>query len=212
MTPGTIITIILLTAAGLIALPRRAEGQDSGGEPWTDPGAWVTLPLINKVPGDVASFGQKVIEISNDLQVHPDSLMAIMDFETGGSFRPDQWGGSGGHYVGLIQFGAAAAEELGTTRADLAAMTGTEQLTYVKRYFKMWRQRLGIDRFAGIADLYLIVLYPAAARISDPDQNLNIPGPQASNLYEAPGVITKNSITRAFKRRYPGLHLTALNV
>lgn len=163
---------------------------------------WFDLPLITKVPGNKEAFGKKVIEIAKELGVGADSLMAIMDFESAGSFRADKWGGSNGKYVGLIQFGSAAASTLGTTQTFLANLSNTEQLEYVKKYFKHWKKTLKLSKIDGIADLYLMVLYPGAVKIKDRTVNLNIPGQQAHQLYTSSGIITKNSIASMFKKRY----------
>lgn len=172
-----------------------------------NPFNWQSLPLINKVPGDKEAFGTRVIEIANELKVTPDSLMAIMDFESAGSFQADKWGGYNGRYVGLIQFGSDAANDLNTSQNYLANLTNVQQLEYVLKYFKMWTQRLKVHDIDGIADLYLMVLYPRAVQIKDRYTDLGIPGQQASILYQD-GKITKNSITAMFQDRYPNNFLS----
>lgn len=172
-----------------------------------NPFNWQSLPLINKVPGDKEAFGTRVIEIANELKVTPDSLMAIMDFESAGSFQADKWGGYNGRYVGLIQFGIDAANDLNTSQNYLANLTNVQQLEYVLKYFKMWKQRLKVHDIDGIADLYLMVLYPRAIQIKDRYTDLGIPGQQASILYQD-GKITKNSITAMFQDRYPNNFLS----
>lgn len=197
--------IAILSLSALFMLwPRRARGAAAGDlSPTENPLSWQLLPLISKVPGDRAAFGAKVIDVARKLNARPADLMAIMDFESAGTFRADKWGGSGGAYVGLIQFGEAAAEDLGTDQATLANLSNVAQLDYVYQYFRRWQRILGLDRIDGIADLYLLVLYPAAVRQRDPEARLPIPGRQAAMLYNDRGEITKNSIRAMFARRYP---------
>src|SRR5262249_54107400 len=64
------------------------------------------------------------------------------------------------HAVGLIQFTAPVARELGTTRAELAAMSATEQLTYVEKYFRLQEHRHG--RIRTLEDTYMAILAPRA--------------------------------------------------
>lgn len=42
---------------------------------------------------------------ASQLRVDPNNLRAIISYETGGKFDPGLWGGTGGKYRGLIQFG-----------------------------------------------------------------------------------------------------------
>ncbi|WPH68759.1 hypothetical protein [Stenotrophomonas phage BUCTxx100] len=88
-----------------------------------------------------------------------DYVMAIMCFESGGTFRPDIQNGAGANYWGLIQFGTAAATDLGTTLDKLKKMTQMEQLEYVFKYFKM---RMRSYKLKSLEDFYMSVFYPAA--------------------------------------------------
>lgn len=109
-------------------------------------------------------FNKKVIEISGRLNCDPNNLMAVMAFETGGTFEPNQpnLGGSGA--IGLIQFMPKTASYLGTSSAALAAMSAIEQLDYVEQFL--------IDQSKGkplyqLSDLYMCVLWPKA--VGKPD-------------------------------------------
>ena len=124
------------------------------------------LAFEQKVPISYRKpFISKVIEISKRLKINPNWLMAIMDFETGGSFSAAQSNGKG--YYGLIQFGSSAAKDLGTTTEELRKMTAIKQLDYVEAYFKMWFKRLGIQKPNSYTDMYLIVLFPNAVNKGD---------------------------------------------
>lgn len=206
----TAIIIIIVAVLMLYSLTAKADniplGFSAGSKPLFKIDTWEDLPLIKKVPGDQKAFGNKVIAISQKLGVTPDSLMSIMDYESAGSFRANKWGGWNNQYVGLIQFGAAAAKDLGTTQAHLSALTNVEQLNYVLQYFEMWRKRLKINKINGIEDLYLMVLWPKGVQEKDYNKPLPIPGQQAKNLYNKDGQITKDSIKSAFNKRYTFLN------
>jgi hypothetical protein len=90
-------------------------------------------------------------------------LLALMDFETGGTFDPSLRNSSG--FVGLIQFGGAAARDLGTTTRELARMTRLEQLPYVFDYLEQRSGRRG--QLEDLGDLYSAVLWPPG--IGKPD-------------------------------------------
>jgi hypothetical protein len=102
-------------------------------------------------------FKAKVIEIAMDLDVEANYLMAAMAFESGETFSPSVLNRSGSGAVGLIQFMPSTASGLGTSSANLAAMTAVEQLDYVHKYFKSYRGRLKT-----LDDVYMVILWPAA--------------------------------------------------
>lgn len=113
------------------------------------------VPIAYRVP-----FIAKVIDISSKLRIDPNWLMAIMDLETDGTFDPSITNSLG--YTGLIQFGASAAAELGTTTAALRRMSAVEQLDYVYRYFARKQGQL-----TSLVDTYLHVFFPIAVGRGD---------------------------------------------
>jgi hypothetical protein len=117
-------------------------------------------PNLRRVVGiekTTISFRNKVIQISKELGVNPNYLMAAMSFETGGTFSPAIRSLSGSGATGLIQFMGPTARSLGTTTTALAKMSPEAQLEYVKKYF--WRYR---NRLKTLEDVYMAILYPAA--------------------------------------------------
>lgn len=115
----------------------------------------------NKVPASYrTAFIAKVIQVSKNLGIDPNWLMAIMHFESAGTFSPSITNTLG--YTGLIQFGTAAATALGTTTTTLRSMTAVQQLDYVERYYKMWFKSLKITSPDSFVDTYLITFFPAA--------------------------------------------------
>lgn len=162
--------------------------------------------LILKVPlAERDAFKNKVTQIANRLGVPFNHLMAIMDLESAGTFNPAIKNSLG--YVGLIQFGAAAAKDLGTTTEALQKMTRLQQLDYVEKYFNMWKSKLKISKFNDFVDLYLVVLYPAAVSIKDPNAPLMPQKVADANpgLKDSNGNVTRNSIKAVYSRRYQGL-------
>lgn len=84
-------------------------------------------------------------------------FMACMAFETGGTFSPSIKNGAGAPYYGLIQFGAAAASDVGTTLDKLVKMSVLEQLDYVEKFFKPFASKI-----KDLPDLYARIIWPAA--------------------------------------------------
>lgn len=87
------------------------------------------------------AFAKKLSEVATRLGIPAMWLADIMAFETGGTFSPSVHNGIG--YYGLIQFGEAAAKDLGTSLPALTKMTRTQQLDYVEKYFRMMGKRHG---------------------------------------------------------------------
>lgn len=105
-------------------------------------------------------FVSRVAQMASDLKLGwqgPDQLMACMAFETGETFSPSIKNGAGAPYYGLIQFGTAAATDVGTTTAKLVKMTAEAQLEYVYKFFKPYTGKIKTT-----SDIYLRILYPVA--------------------------------------------------
>lgn len=110
-------------------------------------------------------FVLKVRDIAKQLQMPSEGanwLMACMAFETGETFSPTIKNGAGAPYYGLIQFGAAAAKDAGTTLDALLKMTAEQQLDYVYAFFKPYTGKLKT-----LSDCYMRILYPVAVGKSE---------------------------------------------
>jgi hypothetical protein len=103
-----------------------------------------------------APFKRRVIEISAELDIDPNYLMAAMAFESARSFSPSIENPYSGA-VGLIQFMPGTAKGLGTSTAALKRMNAVAQLDYVRRYFLPYKGRL-----KDLSDLYMAILWPRA--------------------------------------------------
>src|ERR1044071_8681639 len=86
-------------------------------------------------------FKEKVILIAANLKTDPNFLMAIMSFETGGSFDPAKRNRFT-NATGLIQFMPATARGLGTSINELAKMTPLRQLDFVEMYLTPFKGRM----------------------------------------------------------------------
>lgn len=161
--------------------------------------------LLNKIPtSERSAFKSKAQALAKHLGVPFYHLLAIMDVESG--MNPAATNSYG--YTGLIQFGDTAAKEIGTTTSALRAMSATNQLPWVQKYFDLWIKRLGLKSVDSFADLYLLVLYPAGVKITD-DSAYVMPkstaDKQATILKDATGNISKDSITDGYSSRYADL-------
>lgn len=92
---------------------------------------------------------QAVFDTAGRLGLDPYEFGALLHQESG--FRPNVWGGAGGQYRGLIQFGPGARKEVGLPDKP---MTIAEQLPYVEKYM----QQRGYKPGTGIAKAYATVL------------------------------------------------------
>lgn len=116
--------------------------------------------VLVDVPGSKnvgQEFKDKVMQIADRLGTNPNYLMAVMSFETGGSFSPSRKNMAGSGATGLIQFMPSTAKALGTTVEELAAMTAEEQLDFVAKYLSPFKNRMNT-----VEDAYMAVLFPAA--------------------------------------------------
>lgn len=117
----------------------------------------------NKVsPEFVAKVKKMVVDLKMTYPGAADDFMSCMAFETGETFSPTIKNGAGAPYYGLIQFGAAAAKDCGTTIEALLKMTAEEQLDYVYKFFKPYAGKL-----QNLGDLYMRILWPRAVGKDD---------------------------------------------
>ncbi len=101
-----------------------------------------------------AEFANKVIYISRKLNVNPNWLMAIMNFESG--LKPSAIN-KHTNATGLIQFMPKTAKSLGTSTEELKRMTAVEQLDYVYKYFYPYRYKI-----KSFVDMYLVTFLPVS--------------------------------------------------
>lgn len=111
------------------------------------------------------SFLQALTKLCTDFKWsddHKNWLMACMAFESGETFSPSVKNAAGSGATGLIQFMPATAKGLGTTTAELAAMTATDQLKFVGLYFKPYARKIN-----SLSDMYMAILLPKYIGLPD---------------------------------------------
>jgi hypothetical protein len=129
-------------------------------------------------------FLTKVKEVSAALLFDPIDMLAMMNLESARTFDPAITNSLG--YTGLIQFGTAAAKDLGTTTAYLRQLSRVSQMDYVYRYFHnlwFWPNRKCPN--PTLANIYLTVLLPAF-RFAAPDEKIaDASNPKTAKYYLA---------------------------
>lgn len=157
-----------MTRARLLAFTQSGATVNQAQETRTQPqDASFDLDQIQGVRGNAnvtREFRQRVVEMAERLGTRPEYIMAVMSFESGGSFSPAKENPRS-HATGLIQFmpdtarGMLAEDGINVTAARareiFAAMTPLEQLGYVERYFA---QRKFNGRLSTLEGTYTAVL------------------------------------------------------
>ena len=138
----------------------------------------MALIYENKVPASYRTdFINKVKEIAPRVVLDSNWLMAIMNFESAGTFSPSITNSLG--YVGLIQVGESARKTLGVTQEQLKAMSAVEQLDYVEKYYNMYK-----GKYKSYVDAYFAVFFPLAIGKPD-DWVIEGGGLTAKQIYDA---------------------------
>lgn len=124
----------------------------------------VALVAVRGLDKTSPAFRRRLVEIAQPRGLNPSYLATAMSFETRGTFSPsirplDPQGHPISSAVGLIQFMGDTAALLGTSSAELAAMTAEEQLDYVAKDFD---RVLHGRRISSLADHYLAIFAPSA--------------------------------------------------
>lgn len=149
-----------LGVGGAAALAGRDLSGAGRGFSSPDGFDYTRVQGVRDNPNVTPEFLRRTEQIATKLGARPEDLLAVMSFETGGSFSAAQKNMAGGSATGLIQFMPATARGLGTTTAALAAMTPVQQLDYVEKYF-------GNGRYTTVEGLYSKVL--AGRAVNDPE-------------------------------------------
>jgi hypothetical protein len=137
----------------------------------------MSLVYENRVPASYrTAFVEKVKKISANLGIDPNWLMAIMYFESAGTFSPSITNSIGA--TGLIQFIPSTAKGLGTSTSALRNMSAVEQLDYVEKYLKTYK-----GRYKNYIDVYFAVFFPLAIGKPD-DWVIQSSGISAKQVYD----------------------------
>ena len=113
--------------------------------------AIIFLDLIKE---NKTAFINELEAVSTRLSIDPNWILAVMYKES--RLNPQAVNKTGGA-TGLIQFMPNTAKGLGTSTADLYNMTNVEQLKFVEKYFRPYK-----DKIKSYLDLYLVTFFPVA--------------------------------------------------
>lgn len=144
-------------AQGGLSVSALPEGPEGTGD-------YESIRGFNRVR-DNREFMDASAKVAASIGVPHDHLLRAISFETGGTFNPKAKN-PGSTATGLIQFLEATAKELGTSTAELAKMSATEQLPFVEKYLSRWLKTKGVEN-PGFGDLYAAIHYPAAVGKDD---------------------------------------------
>lgn len=100
-------------------------------------------------------FQAKLVQVAQRLGMDPNWLAASIAFESG--FNPKAVNSISGA-TGLIQFmPRGSIPDLGTTQAELLAMSDVDQLDYVEAYFKKYQPN---RKYRSVQDVYFAIFLP----------------------------------------------------
>lgn len=142
------------------------------------------LPAENR-----SAIIDKINQVCSHLGIQPNWLMAVINFETAGTFSTSIENPHTGA-TGLIQFMPSTAEGLGTSTEELASMSFIRQLDFVERYYTPYRGKV-----KSFVDLYLATFWPAA--IGKPDDFVI-----ESSRVSAATIARQNPVFDPLKRGY----------
>ena len=148
----------LSTYDSVLKTADRLNGRLPKEEPVAGAKPVAALGTDFKIPEQVSKdteFLSAVSSSSTRLQIEPDWLLRVIDFETASTWSP-KIKNPGSSATGLIQFLDATAKGLGTTTEELASMTRGQQMAYVEKYLEPYKGRLN-----NFGDVYMAVHWPA---------------------------------------------------
>ena len=199
---GLIVLLLFILSAGTFL---SKNSNDTSNIP---PESTEKLYLIDKAGlfvNDLSSFEAKIRAISQQLQIAPEWLMAVIHTES--KFDRCASNKAGSKAMGLLQWMPRTINEYGIGMEELEQYSHLEQLEYVHQYFSKMQKRGG--RFNSLTDLYLAVLYPKALkRSANKSYALYSYPSRAYELNEGldlnqDGKVTISDIERKLKVRYP---------
>lgn len=141
----------------------------------------VSYNIPEEVAQDTAFVGAAK-SVADNIGIDVNDLFRVIDFETAGSWSPAVKAPTSSA-TGLIQFIESTAESLGTSTAELAGMSRTEQMEYVEKYLRPYKGRI-----KNFGDLYMAIHWPKGVGKSDD----YVMYKQGSDAYEANKGLDKN--------------------
>ena len=153
----------------------------------------------------------KIRSVSHNLGIDPNWLMAVINFETNGTFSTTIQNPFS-NATGLIQFMPNTAAHLGTSIGQLKQMDFIRQLDVVERYYRPYKSKI-----KGFIDLYLATFFPLA--MGKPDdwvlQTKTLSAKRIADqnpIFNDGGKVTVGSIKRALLKKIPTAYLKYLVV
>lgn len=151
-----------------------------------------------------SSFYPKLVQMTSEVGMNPEDLLAIMVSESG--ISPSA-GKSGNTAAGLIQFMPFILPGVGFhgTPDEFRHMTGEDQLPYIKRYIAD-KVKYNGGPFKSAAQYYVANFWPVALKLSGVKQeNPNTPIVEAN-----PATVTDPKTGKRFSKKYYdlGIHIS----
>ncbi|MBX3528082.1 MAG: hypothetical protein KF904_17920 [Rhodoblastus sp.] len=155
-----------------------ADGGAYGGarSPAVQNGGKLGKQLAANYTGSNAEILRKA---ADELGTSPKDLATVISYETGGTFRTNIWGGKGGRYMGLIQFGPSERAKYGAHERQ----TFGEQMGAVVRYLKDRGFKPGMS----LMDLYSTINAGRPGRYGASDGNGTVRSHTARMIREHSG-------------------------
>ena len=200
---GSIDVKVKIGTDGKVAGEIQADGSVTAVQPATSK-AYQAGQAVRGALGKGKKLSQDkkdaIIRVARNIGVDPNDLAAVISFETGGTFSPSAKNpNSSGS--GLIQFMEATAKGLGTTTANLRAMSFDEQMNYVQKYFE--KRGFRGNKKRDIGDLYTAVT-GSGYRKGSKAYELNKVWDSNGDGFIAPREMVNNKSFKAHQKDYFG--------
>jgi len=162
------------------------------------------LPINNR-----NAIVSKINAVANNLGIDPNWLMAVINFETAGTFSTTIQNPYS-NATGLIQFMPSTAYHLGSSIERLKQMSFIEQLDVVEKYYRPLKSKI-----KSFVDLYLATFFPVAIGKADNWvlQTSTISAKKIADqnpAFNVGGQVTVGSIKKALLAKIPAQYLSYL--
>lgn len=101
-----------------------------------------------EAPANASEMQKSIIREANKLGISPTDLATMMHYESAGSMSPSRWGGKGGNYMGLIQFGPDERKQFGVYEGQ----SFDEQMGSVGRFLEFRGLKRWMDSHPNATD------------------------------------------------------------
>jgi len=152
----------------------------------------ITPPTLNRPYQVTSEDTNAILSMASQMNVDPRGLAALFHLESG--FNPDRWGGDGGNYVGIIQFGEGARTLTGLPKdkAQWKSMTLAEQIPYAMDYLTKRGYVPTADPQRNLMLIYLTILAGNPNASIDAQDSNGMSVRKAMDEYFKPGTRTYN--------------------